>query len=50
MSTEAFNRAIGTQNKELFVLKDTIHIQSYYKKDSVNATLAKLQKFYEKYL
>ncbi|TEY10431.1 alpha/beta hydrolase [Campylobacter sp. US18a] len=50
MSKEAFDKAIGTQNKELFVLKDTTHIQSYYKKDSVNATLAKLQKFYEKYL
>lgn len=32
MSKEAFDRAIGTQNKELFVLKDTTHIQSYYKK------------------
>ncbi|EAJ5475486.1 alpha/beta hydrolase [Campylobacter jejuni] len=50
MSKEAFDKAIGTQNKELFALKDTTHIQSYYKKDSVNATLAKLQKFYEKYL
>ncbi|EAL5963115.1 MFS transporter [Campylobacter jejuni] len=47
---EAFDKAIGTQNKELFVLKDTTYIQSYYKKDSVNASLAKLQKFYEKYL
>lgn len=50
MSKEAFIRASGTQNKELFVLKDTTHIQSYYKKDSVNASLAKLQEFYGKYL
>ncbi|HEC1874378.1 TPA: hypothetical protein R1803_000950 [Campylobacter jejuni] len=32
MSKEAFDRAIGTQNKKLSVLKDTTHIQSYYKK------------------
>lgn len=44
MSKEAFDKAIGTQNKELFVLKDTTHIQSYYKKGFCKCNSSKIAK------
>ncbi|WP_074497980.1 alpha/beta hydrolase [Campylobacter jejuni] len=50
MSTEAFNRAIGTQNKELYTINNATHIQTYYKKEAVDESLNKLKIFYEKNL
>lgn len=50
MSEAAFKKATGTQDKEYFVLKDTTHIQSYYKKESVEASVKKLNEFFKKNL
>ncbi|WP_221886248.1 alpha/beta hydrolase [Campylobacter sp. MIT 99-7217] len=50
MSEDAFKKALGTKKKEYFVLKDTTHIQSYYKKDSVETALKKLDEFFKENL
>ncbi|WP_246801793.1 alpha/beta hydrolase [Campylobacter sp. 2018MI34] len=50
MSKEAFDKAIGTQNKKLYTINNATHIQTYYKKEAVDESLNKLKSFYEKNL
>ncbi|MFC0518102.1 alpha/beta hydrolase [Mucilaginibacter angelicae] len=50
MTEEAFSKATGTKNKELFVIDGATHIQSYYKQEYVDKAVTKLVSFFEKYL
>jgi fermentation-respiration switch protein FrsA (DUF1100 family) len=50
MTDEAFSKATGTKNKELFVIDGATHIQSYYKQEYVDKAVAKLVGFFQKYL
>ena len=47
MSRRIFENASGTKNKELYELKDSTHIQTYFKPDVVNEALNKLNEFYK---
>lgn len=47
MSDEAFAKASGTQNKELYALKNATHIQTYFRKDLVDEAVKKLEEFYK---
>lgn len=47
MSDEAFAKASGTQNKELYELKNATHIQTYFRKDLVDEAVKKLEEFYK---
>lgn len=46
MTQDAFNKATGTTDKELFLIPDATHIQTYYVPEYVNAISDKLVKFY----
>ncbi|RYY57910.1 MAG: alpha/beta hydrolase [Chitinophagaceae bacterium] len=46
MTDEAYKKATGTQNKELFVLDGATHIQSYWKPEYVDEATKKLAGFY----
>ena len=46
MSQEAFQKATGTQNKELFLIPGATHIQTYYVPEYVDLAVNKLQDFY----
>ncbi len=46
MSEEAYKKASGTRDKELFKLKNATHIQTYYKHEVVLEALSKLEAFY----
>lgn len=50
MSEQAYNRASGTDTKELFRLQDSTHIQTYFKPSVVAQVLGKLEEFYKKYV
>lgn len=50
MSEEAYKRASGTKTKELFKLKDSTHIQTYFKSSVVAQALGKLEDFYKRYI
>lgn len=50
MSEEAFNKATGTKDKELFLVDGATHIQTYYVPQYVNQFVQKLQKFYGDHL
>ncbi|WP_394953753.1 alpha/beta hydrolase [uncultured Helicobacter sp.] len=50
MSEQAYNRASGTDTKELFRLQDSMHIQTYFKPSVVAHALGKLEEFYKKYV
>lgn len=50
MSQEAFQKATGTQEKELFLVDGATHIQTYYQPQYVNQFVAKLQDFYGAHL
>ena len=50
MSREAFAKATGTTDKELFLIPGATHIQTYYVPDYVDRALAKLTEFYGKHL
>ena len=47
MSRRIFENASGTKNKELYELKDSTHIQTYFKQDAVNEAVSKLDEFYK---
>ena len=47
MTDEAFNKATGTKNKELFVINGATHIQTYWKPEYVSQALNKLVQFYQ---
>lgn len=50
MSEEAYKKASGTDTKELFKLKDSTHIQTYFKPNVVAQALGKLEDFYKRYI
>lgn len=46
MTQDAFNKATGTQNKELFLIPNATHIQTYYVPEYVDTISNKLVKFF----
>lgn len=50
MTDRAFNLATGTDKKELFLIPDATHIQTYYVPEYVNQAINKLKEFFGKYL
>lgn len=50
MTKDAFAKASGTQNKELFLVDGATHIQTYYVPEYVQKIAAKLSSFYGKNL
>lgn len=50
MTQDAYNKATGTTDKELFLIPGATHIQTYYVQEYVNAISDKLVKFYGKKL
>lgn len=50
MTEDAFTKAIGTTEKELFLIPGATHIQSYYVPEYVNQAVNKLNEFFDKYL
>lgn len=50
MTDRAFNRASGTDEKELFLIPEATHIQSYYVPEYVEQAVNKLKEFFGKYL
>lgn len=48
MSKEAFDKATGTKDKELYLVKDATHIKLYYLPEYVNEVVNKLKNFYGK--
>ncbi len=50
MTDDAFNRATGTKEKELFLIEGATHIQTYYIPEYVTQAMNKLYEFFGKYL
>lgn len=50
MTQDAFEKATGTKDKELFLILNATHIQTYYVPDYVNTATNKLVQFYGKEL
>ena len=50
MSEEAFQKASGTKDKELFKIPGATHIQTYYVPEYVDQSVSKLKEFYAKAL
>lgn len=50
MSEQAFAKATGTQDKELFKIEGATHIETYWVPEYVDAAMSKLTAFYEKTL
>nr|WP_319509971.1 alpha/beta hydrolase [uncultured Draconibacterium sp.] len=50
MTDEAFAKATGTTEKELFVIPGATHIQTYYVPEYVEQAMDKLNSFFGKYL
>ena len=50
MTDEAFNKATGTKDKELFLIQGATHIQTYYVPEYVAQAMNKLNEFFGKYL
>ncbi len=50
MTDEAFNKATGTKDKELFLIPEATHIQTYYVPEYVAQAMNKLNEFFGKYL
>lgn len=50
MTQDAFAKATGTQQKELYLIKGATHIQTYWKPEYVNQAVDKATTFYAKYL
>ncbi|MBN2000578.1 alpha/beta hydrolase [candidate division KSB1 bacterium] len=50
MTDSAFNRAIATKEKELFLIEGATHIQTYYVPEYVAQAVNKLNEFFGKYL
>lgn len=46
MTEDAFKKASGTKDKELFIIPGATHIQTYYVSEYVNAAAGKLVKFF----
>ncbi|MBS1130444.1 MAG: hydrolase of the alpha beta superfamily protein [Proteobacteria bacterium] len=50
MTEEAFPKATGTKDKELFIIDGATHIETYWKQPYVNQAVEKLTEFYGKSL
>ena len=50
MTKDAFAKATGTENKELFLIPGASHIRTYWVSEYVDQAMAQLQKFYAKNL
>lgn len=50
MTREAFDKATGTKDKELFLIPNATHIQTYYVPEYVEAATTKLVNFFNKKL
>ncbi len=50
MTDAAFGLATGTKEKELFLIPDATHIQTYYVPEYVDQALRKLNEFFKKHL
>lgn len=50
MTDTAFNLATGTREKELYLIPEATHIQTYYVPEYVSQAMNKLKEFYGKYL
>ncbi|HEU4904288.1 MAG TPA: alpha/beta hydrolase [Flavisolibacter sp.] len=50
MTDEAFSKATGAKNKELFLIEGATHIQTYWKPDYVAQAVSKLTDFYSRNL
>lgn len=50
MTDNAFNKATGTKEKELFLIPGATHIQTYYVPEYVSQAMNKLTEFFGKYL
>lgn len=50
MTDSAFNLATGTKEKELFLIPEATHIQTYYVPEYVAQAMNKLNEFFGKYL
>src|SRR5699024_8408073 len=48
MTYEAFQKATGTQNKELFVIDRATHIETYWKPEYTKQIVSKLTDFFNK--
>lgn len=48
--SEAAHKEAGSKDKKYHKLKNTTHIQSYYKKEAVKEALGELKKFYRERL
>lgn len=48
MTDEAFPKATGTEDKELFLIEGATHIETYWVDEYVDATLGKLTAFYDR--
>lgn len=46
LTEDAFQKATGTKNKELYLIPGATHIQTYYVPEYVNLALQKLETFY----
>jgi len=50
MTEDAFEKATGTEDKELFLIDGATHIQTYYVPAYVDQAMKKLKEFFGKYL
>ncbi len=50
MTKDAFEKAIGTENKELYLVDGATHIQTYWKEEYVEKVVNKLEEFFGKNL
>ena len=50
MSEEAFQKATGTEKKELYLVDGATHIQTYYVERYVEQVMNKLTVFFNQYL
>lgn len=50
MTEDAYAKAAGTNDKELFLIPEATHIQTYYVKEYVEQAVQKLVDFYNKHL
>jgi fermentation-respiration switch protein FrsA (DUF1100 family) len=50
MTEDAFAKATGTKDKELFLIEGATHIETYWKQPYVNQAVEKLTRFYGKSL
>lgn len=50
MTQDAFNKATGTENKELYLIPGASHIRTYWVKEYVDQAVNKLNEFFKTYL